>query len=219
MRAAPLWSLALVGFAFAQSAPLPVQQIDLAARLSAGTLRVVNRQATTLPGKSGAVHLSERADVGIAWVDGTDFSEGTIELDVRGKDVLQQSFLGVAFHGKNDTTYESVYIRPFNFRATDATRHDHAVQYMTVPEFDWPRLRQEFPEEFENPVNATLSPTDWVPLRITVRGPRVQIFVGLVANVTLEARKLGKLDRGLVGLWVGNNSDGDFANLRITPAN
>ena len=219
MRAAPLWSLALVGFAFAQSAPLPVQQIDLAARLSAGTLHVVNRQATMLPGKSGAVHLSERADVGIAWVDGTDFSEGTIEVDVRGKDVLQQSFLGVAFHGKNDTTYESVYVRPFNFRATDPARHDHAVQYMTVPEFDWPRLRQEFPEEFENPVNATLSPTDWVPLRITVRGPRVQIFVGLVANVTLEARKLGKLDRGLVGLWVGNNSDGDFANLRITPAN
>jgi hypothetical protein len=219
VRATPLWSLALVGFAFAQSAPLPGQQIDLAARLSAGKLRVVNRQATTLPGKSGAVHLSERADVGIAWVDGTDFSEGTIELDVRGKDVLQQSFLGVAFHGKSDTTYESVYIRPFNFRATDPTRHDHAVQYMTVPEFDWPRLRQEFPEEFENPVNATLSPTDWVPLRITVRGPRVQIFVGLVANVTLEARKLGKLDRGLVGLWVGNNSDGDFANLRITPAN
>ena len=172
-----------------------------------------------LPGKSGAVHLSERADVGIAWVDGTDFSEGTIELDVRGKDVLQQSFLGVAFHGKNDTTYESVYVRPFNFRATDPTRHDHAVQYMTLPEFDWPRLRQEFPEEFENPVNSTLSPTDWLPLRVTVRGLKVQVFVGLVANVTLEARKLGTLDRGLVGLWVGNNSDGDFSNLRITPAN
>jgi len=24
-------------------------------------------------------------------------------------------------------------------------------------------------------------------------------------------------DRGLIGLWTGNNSDGDFANLRITP--
>ena len=33
---------------------------------------------------------------------------------------------------------------------------------------------------------------------------------------TLEVRKLGSLDRGVVGLWVGNNSDGDFANLRIT---
>ena len=34
----------------------------------------------------------------------------------------------------------------------------------------------------------------------------------------LEVRKLGSLDRGAVGLWVGNGSDGDFANLRITPA-
>jgi hypothetical protein len=127
--------------------------------------------------------------------------------------------VGVAFHGKNDTTYESVYIRPFNFRATDPARHQHAVQYMTVPEFDWPLLRERFPEEFENPVNGTLSPTDWVPLRIVVRGPKVQIFVGQVANVTLEARKLGALDRGLVGLWVGNTSDGDFANLQIRPAN
>jgi hypothetical protein len=89
---------------------------------------------------------------------------------------------------------------------------------MTLPEFDWPRLRERFPEEFENPVNSTLSPTDWVPLRIVVRGGKVQVFVGLVDNVTLEARKLGALERGMVGLWVGNNSDGDFANLRITPA-
>jgi len=29
----------------------------------------------------------------------------------------------------------------------------------------------------------------------------------------LNARK-----KGLVGLWVGNNSGGDFANLVITPA-
>jgi hypothetical protein len=202
-----------------QPARLPVQRIDLAERLSAGRLRVVNREATKITGKGEAVHLSAKSDVGIAWVDGSDFREGTIELDVRGKDVLQQSFVGVAFHGKNDTMYESVYIRPFNFRATDPARHQHAVQYMTLPEFDWPRLRQEFPEEFENPVNSTLSPTDWVPLRVIVRGPKVQIFVGLVANVTLEARKLGTLDRGMVGLWVGNNSDGDFANLRMTPAN
>jgi hypothetical protein len=199
-----------------QSATPTVQQINLAERLAAGTLKVVNREITA--GSAGSVHLSARPDVGIAWIDGTDFSEGAIEVDVRGKDVFQQSFLGLAFHGKDDNTYESVYIRPFNFRATDPARHDHAVQYMTVPEFDWPRLRERFPEEFENPVNSTLSPTDWVTLRVVVRGQRVQVFVGLVANVTLEVRKLGTLDRGKVGLWVGNSSDGDFKDLRITPA-
>jgi hypothetical protein len=218
MRSIDTLLCALLGLAVSQSTSSTVQRIDLAERLTAGTLRVVNRQATRLPARSDAVHLSAGEQVGLAWVDGTDFGDGTIELDVRGKDVFQQSFVGIAFHGKNDTTYESVYIRPFNFRATDPARHQHAVQYMTVPEFDWPRLREQFPEEFENPVNTTLSPTDWVALRIVVRGPRVQVFVGQVANVTLEVRKLGTLDRGLVGLWVGNTSDGDFANLRITPA-
>jgi hypothetical protein len=218
MRSIDTLLCALLGLAVSQSTSSTVQRIDLAERLTAGTLRVVNRQATRLPARSDAVHLSAGEQVGLAWVDGTDFGDGTIELDVRGKDVFQQSFVGIAFHGKNDTTYESVYIRPFNFRATDPARHQHAVQYMTVPEFDWPRLREQFPEEFENPVNTTLSPTDWVALRIVVRGPRVQVFVGRVANVTLEVRKLGTLDRGLVGLWVGNTSDGDFANLRITPA-
>jgi len=199
-----------------QSTTPPAQRINLADRLAAGAIKVVNREIAA--GRDGSVHLSARSDVGIAWIDGTDFGEGAIEIDVKGKDVFQESFLGLAFHGKDDKTYESVYVRPFNFRATDPARRDHAVQYMTVPEFDWPRLREQFPEEFENPVNSTLSPTDWVTLRVVVRGQRVQVFVGLVANVTLEVRKLGALDRGRVGLWVGNNSDGDFKNLRITPA-
>lgn len=50
-----------------------------------------------------------------------------------------------------------------------------------------------------------------------VEGSKVQIFVGPVKQVTLEVRKLGQLDTGQVGLWVGNNSGGDFANLVITP--
>lgn len=215
MNRLPLVLVAMLAGA-AQSAPSPVQQIDLAERLGAGKIRVVNREIT--PTVKNGVHLAARSENGVAWIDGTDFREGAIEVEVRGKDLFQQSFLGVAFHRKDDATYEAVYVRPFNFRATDPVRHDHAVQYMTVPEFDWPKLREQFPEEFENPVNSTLSPTDWVPLRVVVRGQRVQIFVGMVANVTLEARKLGTLDRGMVGLWVGNNSEGDFSNLRITPA-
>ena len=193
-------------------------QIDLAERLAGGKLRAVNREATASPGTKGGVHLSEKDGNGVVWVEGSDFAEGTIEVDVRGRDVLQRSFLGVAFHRKDDNTYEAVYLRPFNFRAEDPARHQHAVQYISVPDYDWPRLRKEFPEEFENPVDKSVVPTDWVPLRVVVKGATVQIFVGGVKAPTLEVRKLGSLDRGAVGLWVGNSSDGDFANLRITPA-
>lgn len=185
--------------------------------LATAKLRPVNRQVSRLL-ERGGVHVSAAAGPGVVWVEGTDFGDGTIEVDVRGKDVMQQSFLGVAFHRKDDQTYESVYLRPFNFRAADPSRHNHAVQYMQVPELDWPVLREKFPEEFERPVHPSIAPTDWVPLRVAVHGDRVRVTVGTVANETMNVRKLGQLGRGEVGLWVGNGSDGDFANLRITPA-
>jgi hypothetical protein len=137
-------------------------------------------------------------------------------VDVRGRDVQQRSFVGVAFHRQDDNSYEAVYVRPFNFRNADVARRQNAVQYISLPDYD-PRLRKEFPSEFENPVDASVAPTEWVPLRLVVTGSMIQIYVGKVASPSLEARKLGSLDHGAVGLWVGNNSDGDFANLRLTP--
>ncbi len=225
MRRLTMWTTAVLLIAAWLKMPLasePSQsgappQIDLAERLAAGKLRAVNRDVTALAGTRPGVHVTEKAGPGVVWVEGTDFAQGTIEVDVRGRDVLQQSFLGVAFHRKDDNTYEAVYLRPFNFRATDPVRHDHAVQYVTIPDYDWPRLRKEFPEEFENPVDPSVAPTDWVTLRIVVKGAIVQIYAGTVTSPTLEVRKLGSLDGGLIGLWVGHNSDGDFANLRTTP--
>ena len=192
------------------------QTIDLAQALDAGKVRVVNREVSKL-GERNGVRMSGAAGDGVAWIDGTDLQAGTIELDIRGKDVMQQSFLGVAFHRKDDKNYEVVYLRPFNFRAEDPVRKQHAVQYMVSPEFEWPRLRKEYPEEFENPVDASLDPNGWVHLRVAVDSSKLQIFVGPGKETTLEVRKLGQLDGGQVGLWVGNTSSGDFANLVVTP--
>jgi len=192
------------------------QQIDLANSLASGKLRAVNRGVTPLQGDRRGIHVDAKEGPGVVWIEGSDLGDGTIEADVRGKDVMQQSFVGIAFHRKDDKTYEAVYLRPFNFRAKEPDRHQHAVQYVSVPDYDWPRLRKEFPEEFENPVDASLVPTDWVHLRIVAKGAAVQVYAGKVQSPTLEVRKLGSTDRGAVGLWVGNNSDGDFADVRVT---
>jgi hypothetical protein len=45
-----------------------------------------------------------------------------------------------------------------------------------------------------------------------------QLASHVADTATLEARKLRQLDRGMIGLLVDNGSDGDFANLRITPS-
>jgi hypothetical protein len=198
--------------------PSAAQSIDLAASLAAGRLRAVNRDVLALPARPGAVTVTEREGPGVVWIEGTDFSIGTIDVDVRGRDVPQQSFVGIAFGRRDDVTYESVYLRPFNFRNADVARRQNAVQYMFVPTHDWPRLRQEFPGEFENPVDAAIDPVDWVHLRIVVGEQTATIYVGRLSTPTLEVRRLGGPVRGMIGLWAGNNSDGAFANLRITPA-
>ena len=205
------------------AAPQPggaAQTIDLAAQLKAGKLRAVNREVTPSSDRPGAVHLSEKEGNGVAWVEGTDFALGTIELDIKGRDLMQRSFVGVAFHRKEDNAYDCVYLRPFNFRSTDPVRKPHAVQYIALPDYDWPRLRKEFPEEFENPVDQSIEPTGWTPVKVVVKEKSIDIFVGGVkaATPTLEIRRLGANDRGAVGVWAGNGSDGDYANLRITPA-
>jgi hypothetical protein len=191
------------------------QQFDLAQQLAVGKLRAVNRHVSALPGTPGAVTVTEREGDGVVWIENTDFALGTIEVDIRGRDVTGRSFVGIAFHRRNDQTFEAVYLRPFNVRAEDPVRHQHAVQYMMMPEFEWPRLRKEFPEEFENPVDKSVEPTGWVPLRVVVNPTTVQIYVGKVTSPALEVRKLGNLERGQIGLWAGNGSDGAFANLRI----
>jgi hypothetical protein len=194
------------------------QPIDLAERLAAGKLRGVSRGVTPLQGARKGVHVDEKAGAGVVWIDGTDLGQGTIEIDVRGRDVVDRSYVGIAFHRKDDAAYEAVFLRPFNFRIDNPVRRQHAVQYMVLPEFGWLKLREQFPEEFENPVDQSAAPADWVPLRVVVDGAKIQIYAGAVKSPTLEVRKLGALDHGMIGLWVGNNSDGDFSNLRITPA-
>jgi len=192
------------------------KEIDLAEFLTAKKLRAVNREVTPSQANPRGVHVSEKEGNGVVWIEGSNFSQGTIDLQIRGRDVMQRSFVGVAFHGKDDNTYEAVYLRPFNFRSEDPTRRQHAVQYIMSPDYDWPRLRKEFPEEFENPVDQAIVPTDWVPVKVLVMDKTVQISVGQAKAPALEVRKLGQLDSGMVGLWVGNGSDGDFANVRVT---
>jgi hypothetical protein len=197
------------------SSEVTFEWVDDAAQVRAAkTLCVVNRQVTRIQDRNG-VRLSASSGNGVAWVEGTDFRSGTIEVDIRGREDLQQTYLGIAFHRKNDTTYEAVYLRPFNFRIQDPLRRQHAVQYISMPKFDFQDLRDEFPEEFENPVDGSIVPTDWVRLRVVVEGSKVQVYVGPVSQVTLEVRKLGQLEGGQVGLWVGNVSGGDFANLVV----
>lgn len=180
---------------------------------------VSNRQMTPLDeGARHGLRLDAHEGDGVAWWPDVPFSNGTIELDIRGKDVLQQSFVGVAFHGLNETTYDAVYFRPFNFRSDDAVRRSHAVQYISHPTYTWNKLRTERPNQFEQPVAPPPDPNQWFHARVVVAFPSVRVFVNDIAAPVLDVKQLSDRKAGWVGVWVGNGSDGAFANLTVTPA-
>jgi len=182
-------------------------------------LKVFNRGVSRLDeGAMKGVRLSESAGDGVAYLEGITFGNGTIELDLRGKDVAQQSFVGVAFHGVDGTTYDAIYFRPFNFRTEDAARRIRAVQYVSHPVNTWQKLRTEQPGKYEKPVNPVPDPNAWFHARVVVASPSVTVFVGDGKEPCLAVSQLSDRKTGLVGLWVGNTSGGDFANLKILPA-
>ena len=181
--------------------------------------RTVNRTHSIVRENGTAiVRLDAKPGSGFAVVQGVPFGEGTIELEVRGEDVQQQSFVGIAFAIQNDSIYEAVYLRPFNFRTPDTARAKRAVQYVSVPAWDWPRLRSESPGKYEKPVVPIPDPSGWVPLRLVVTRTQVSVYANGGVAADLVVQRLGEVKAGPVALWVGNNSRGDFAKLKVTPA-
>jgi len=192
--------------------------VDLAARARAGTLRTLGSTVAPLEdGRYRGVKVANaRAGSGevIAWLDDVTFGDGVIELDIRGKDEFQKSFPGIVFRAASDSLFDAVYLRPFNFRATDTLRHQHAVQYVSHPQYTWDRLRKDRPEVFENPVSPEPDPNGWVHVRLVVAGKQVSIYVGEGAGPDLVVVALNDRTGGRIGLF----NDGDFANLLVTPA-
>jgi hypothetical protein len=190
---------------------------DLAALAEGKGLKVFNRSLSVLnDGARKGVRLSQNPGVGVAYIEGVEFTDGALEIDIRGKDVQQQSFVGVAFHGLDEKTHDAVYFRPFNFKAEDPARRLRAVQYVSHPTYTWEKLRTEHPGKYEKPVSPVPDPNDWFHARIVVASPKVSVFVNDAKEPSLVVDQLSDRKKGLVGLWVA--SDGDFANFKIVPA-
>ena len=184
---------------------------------NAGRFQPFNREIsiTQNDNKKNVVHLNSVPNDGIAWINDLKFEKGIIEFDAKGKNVMQQSFIGIAFHGVNDTIYDAVYFRPFNFQSPDAGRKSHSVQYISSPQFDWSVLREKYPGKYENGLTNDIKADSWFHAKIIVDADKIEVFVNNNPQPSLSVKPLNNYTTGKIGFWVGNNSDGDFANLEI----
>jgi hypothetical protein len=173
-----------------------------------------------------ALHLSPEKNHGadngsmIALVAGSDFHDGTIQVEVAGNPILTmdstaRGFIGVQFRAhEHGAKAEDIYLRPANGRADDQLRRNHSVQYESLPDFPWHRLRQEQPSAYES--YADLEEGAWTKMKIEVAGTKAKLYVNGAEQPCLIVNdlRLGN-SRGQVGLWAFVATDAYFSNLKI----
>ncbi len=179
---------------------------------------VANRGATVeAQGDRAIITFDARPGAGTAWLNNVEFDTGTIELLVRGENSPGRSFVGVAFRGVDDETYEAIYFRPFNFRADNNLSRSHMVQYISHPEHPWNQLRQDHPNVYENSLLNPPNPDDFFRARIVITNREIRVYVEHDTEPSLVVTRLKDPTSGRVGLWMGNNSGGSFAELVLRP--
>ena len=202
---------------FLLSSPVFPGDYNLGELAKAKNIEPFNR--TLDPAKAGSlevVFLNAAADDGLAWVSGIELSGGASNWNQR-EGPAGPEFVGIAFHGQDDKTFDAVYLRPFNFQATEEIRRSHSIQYISMPGHDWSDLRNNHPGKYESAIAPPPAPESWVKLKLVVKGKRVSAFVNGSDKPALVVELLSDHPKGKLGLWVGNGSDGWFQNLKVTP--
>jgi hypothetical protein len=160
----------------------------------------------------------------LAVVKGSEFGNGTIEVEVSGQPAPgaqggARGFVGIAWRLQDDSkTYDCFYLRPTNGRAEDQERRNHTVQYISHPEWTWYKFRSETPSRYET--YADIVPGQWIKVKITVDGDKARIYLNGAEQPTLLVNdvKSGANGSGKVALWLEGSTVAHFRNLKITAA-
>ncbi len=178
-------------------------------------LDVRNRDIVSVNRDVNTLILNNKIGDGIAIIKDLKFDEGIIEVELKGENNPQKSFVGIAFNIQNDSIYEAVYFRPFNFQSNEKVRREHSVQYISKPEFEWRFLRTNYKGQFESEYPRQPSPDEWFKVRVKIDGKKVFVYDQETKVELLSIERLTKQISNRIGLWTGYNSKGEFRNLKI----
>ena len=169
------------------------------------------------------VTAGDEKGAGLVLLPGTDFQDGTIEAEIALKATVPPGvrfpgFVGIAFRVRPDAShYELFYLRPGNSEAADQAMRNHAVQYVSEPDFDWYILRRQWPWVYES--HAELAMETWTKVRIEVAGRAAKLYLNGSAKPTLVVDGLKGEDlHGAIGLWGYSGEEAYFSNVTIAPS-
>jgi hypothetical protein len=173
--------------------------------------------------KAGRLTKDAADEPALAYVNGMQFRDGTIDVDiatrlVRPPGVRRPGFTGIAFRGRDDGThYELFYLRPGNATEDDQAKRNHSVQYTSAPDFGWEKLRRDWPFIYES--YADLQTDEWTRMKIEVHGRQGKLYVNGSDKPSLIVDGLKGEDlQGAIALWGYTGQETYFSNLKITHA-
>ena len=211
-KIALLWLLSILIFSnlsFGQK----VIEYNLADLHRSGQLIANNKVITVEQDDSGEFIRLGKTMVGSSiLLPADDFKQGKIEALVRGKDIFQGSFAGLAFHAQSDSIFDLVYCRPFNFQTSDSLRRIHMIQYAYFPKLDWQVLRVRYNGIYEKGIANPPKADEWFKLTLDVDEKQVKAYINDSNTPTLVVDKLNQNSTGKVGIF-GLNAD--FKSIKI----
>ena len=205
------------------------QAFDLIGLPAGAWLRSVTATPANIGGRNALrVELTETASTGQYGVDYVDmptfvilpaeFENGTISVDVlsrlngRAPDIAR----GFAYRiVENGNRFECVYLRALNGRlmAPPPPRDKRAVQYFAYPDWQFERLRQEYPDgRFE--AGADIGDDRWINIVIRVAGTALRVEVDGAEVLSLDRTKSEPV-RGSIGLFVDIGTVAYFSRLQV----
>lgn len=183
--------------------------------LTSDNLDVRNRDIVSINNNPNTIALNNKKGDGIAIIKNLEFDKGIIELELKGENNPGRSFVGIAFNIQNDSTYEAVYFRPFNFKSDEKIRREHAVQYIFHPKHTWRFLRTNYEGQYESEYPRQPSPDDWFRVQVKIDDKKVYVYDKETNTELLSIERLSPQVSNKIGLWTGFNSKGEFRNLKI----
>nr|WP_315395893.1 hypothetical protein [uncultured Sphingobacterium sp.] len=171
--------------------------------------------------KSAAVKEDDEATY--IKINDFDFKNGVIEVDVLSR-LLPDApahaggFIGLTFRiNKDDSKFESIYVRPTNSTADDQLKRIRTIQYFSYPSFKFTHSRATAPGQYES--YAPIALDKWIKLKIEVNGEQAKLFINgseqpylIVNDLKMGADQSGSLD-----LFVDIGTEGFFRSLKVSP--
>jgi hypothetical protein len=192
---------------------------------------LVNISVTKIDGKKAVRVSSDTASKGanmptfVRLNNTDDFSNGTIEVMLLSRllptaDGGARGFIGLAFRiSKDNSRFESIYIRPTNGRAEDQLRRNHSTQYFSYPDYKFDRLRKEAEGKYESYADMGLN--EWIKMKIVVKNAQAKLYLNDNPQPVLIVNdlKLGAANSGAIGLWVDGGTDAFFRDIKVVKEN